>query len=108
MTSESARCPHVLPSFPILLLIFWRAGEHAVQDGDAFGGRMDVEHDLPAALGAARRLRRSRPDARRVVAVVPAGGFRPIVGVKVNLMSSPVPEPGGVPPLAIGELAKLA
>jgi MerR family redox-sensitive transcriptional activator SoxR len=31
-----------------------------------------------------------------------------IVGVKVDLMSSPGPKPGGLPPLAIGELARLA
>jgi len=34
--------------------------------------------------------------------------MRIIIGVKVSLMSNPGPKPGGLPPLAIGELAKLA
>ena len=36
---------------------------------------------------------------------LPVSGCRTIVGVKVDLMSTPDPEVGGFPPLAIGDLA---
>lgn len=39
---------------------------------------------------------------------LPGCGGATIVGVKVDLMSNPDPEPGGAPLLAIGELAALA
>src|SRR5260370_9466800 len=42
------------------------------------------------------------------MAVLPSCGGRTILGVKVDLMSNPSPQPGGLPLLAIGELAKLA
>jgi MerR family redox-sensitive transcriptional activator SoxR len=40
--------------------------------------------------------------------VFPSCGCRTILGVKVDLMSNPGPQPGGLPLLAIGELAELA